>query len=299
MRSLRACCTLLLATLLTGCGSSAPPTLKSGPELVLVTNYGTHTGQPYTVSAFSLNSSNGILTQVSGSPFSVGNAPNSLAVDPAGKFVYVADLGSFDITVLSIGSGGVLAAVAGSPFPTGNNPQAITIHKSGKFLYVATVTPGNPTPGAIWAYSVDASTGAIVPLAESPFPAGQLPSSITTDRSGMFLYAGDLTAGLILGYSIDQSTGALTPIPGSPFAAGTFPFAVVSNPTAEYLYVPNQGDNDVSAYAINASSGALAPVSGSPFAAGSAPLSAAVRPVGRIPVRYECTIGKRLRLHGQ
>ena len=39
MRSLSACCTLLLATLLTGCGSSsAPPTLKSGPELVLVTN---------------------------------------------------------------------------------------------------------------------------------------------------------------------------------------------------------------------------------------------------------------------
>src|SRR5450755_1402678 len=112
---------LLLATLLTGCGSSsAPPTLKSGPELVLVTNYGTHTGQPYTVSAFSLSSSNGILTQVSGSPFSVGNAPNSLAVDPAGKFAYVADLGSFDITILSIGSGGVLAAVAGSPFPTGN-----------------------------------------------------------------------------------------------------------------------------------------------------------------------------------
>ena len=36
MRSLSACCTLLLATLLTGCGSSsAPPTLKSGPELVL------------------------------------------------------------------------------------------------------------------------------------------------------------------------------------------------------------------------------------------------------------------------
>jgi 6-phosphogluconolactonase (cycloisomerase 2 family) len=216
MHSSRACCALLFAMLLAGCGSSgAPPTLKLTPQLALVTNYSTQTGDPYTVSAFTVNSSDGSLTQISGSPFSVGNGPNSLAVDPAGKFAYVADVGSFDITVLSISGEGVLAAVAGSPFATGNNPQAITMHKSGKFLYVATVTPSNPTPGAIWAYSVDASTGAIMPLAESPFPAGQLPSSITTDSSGMFLYTTDIVAGQVLGYSIDQSTGALTPIPGS------------------------------------------------------------------------------------
>jgi len=84
MRLLSACCALVLGTLPTGCGSSsAPPTLKPTPELALVTNYGTHTGQPYTVSAFALNPGDGVLTQISGSPFSVGSAPNSLAVDPA------------------------------------------------------------------------------------------------------------------------------------------------------------------------------------------------------------------------
>src|SRR5580698_6469918 len=78
MHSSRACCALLFAMLLAGCGSSgAPPTLKLTPQLALVTNYSTQTGDPYTVSAFTVNSSDGSLTQISGSPFSVGNGPNS------------------------------------------------------------------------------------------------------------------------------------------------------------------------------------------------------------------------------
>jgi DNA-binding beta-propeller fold protein YncE len=45
------------------------------------------------VSAYSINANSGALTPVVGSPFTTGSYPNDLAIDPHGKFAYVADNG--------------------------------------------------------------------------------------------------------------------------------------------------------------------------------------------------------------
>jgi DNA-binding beta-propeller fold protein YncE len=70
------------------------------------------------VSAFSINTSSGVLTAVSGSPFAAGTAPVFVGPGNSGKTLFVANQGSNNISAFQVGSGGALSAVSGSPFAT-------------------------------------------------------------------------------------------------------------------------------------------------------------------------------------
>ena len=80
------------------------------------------------VSAYTINQTTGVLTQIAGSPFLTGGAnPKRVTIDSAGKFAFVSNQNSDTIAVFSIDQGtGVLAAVIGSPFPTGDAPDQAT-----------------------------------------------------------------------------------------------------------------------------------------------------------------------------
>jgi 6-phosphogluconolactonase len=268
---------------LAGCGSSPvstpPPSQHLVPKFAYVTNYGG--GTTASVSGFTVNAATGALTAISGSPFTGGSGPNSIALHPSGKFLYVADVGSFDIAAYSLNSSsGSLTPVPGSPFPTADNPEGLTISGSGNFLYVSNVTVVNNTyVGTISAFSINPNSGVITSLAGSPFPAGQVPDSLTTDRSGKFLYVTDIAAGQVLAYVINQSTGALTTVSGSPFVVGVFPAIIAADPKGDFVYLANEAD--VLGFAIDTSNGGLTPVPGSPFVAGAVPLSVAIDPAGR------------------
>jgi DNA-binding beta-propeller fold protein YncE len=117
---------------------------------------------------------------VAGSPFVDGtnSNPYSVAVDPTGSFVYVANDGSNNVSVYTITAGtGALTAVAGSPFADGTNssPTAVTVDATGNFVYVAN---GNRT---IAAYIIDLGTGGLDAVSGSPFSDSYYsPESITT-----------------------------------------------------------------------------------------------------------------------
>src|ERR1700722_13417859 len=90
------------------------------------------------LSAYSIDSANGFLTPVAGSPFAdSGTTPVALAVDPNGQFLYVVDNGSNDVTAYSIDSSSGALTVAGLPIATGSAPDAVTIDPTDSFLYVA------------------------------------------------------------------------------------------------------------------------------------------------------------------
>ena len=80
------------------------------------------------VSAYTINQTTGVLTQIAGSPFLTGGAnPKRVTIDSAGKFAFVSNQNSDTIAVFSIDQGtGILAAVTGSPFPTGDAPDQAT-----------------------------------------------------------------------------------------------------------------------------------------------------------------------------
>jgi DNA-binding beta-propeller fold protein YncE len=70
---------------------------------------------PGSVSAYSIGANGALMLNVPGSPFAAGNTPLSVAVDPTGKFAYVANTGgnvsSGDVSAYSIGADGALTPI--------------------------------------------------------------------------------------------------------------------------------------------------------------------------------------------
>jgi len=175
------------------------------------------------VQAFTINENGttltGALTVMSGSPFPGGSSPVSMAVDPVGNFIHVANQGDGTVSAYSGDPArGSLTPIAGSPFAAGRGPSAV-VDTFGGFAYVA-----NKTDGTISAYQI--SAGALQAVAGSPFMAGTAPSSLIVDNLGKFLYAVNSGANNISAYAIDPATGALTPVSGSPFGSGNGPVSI-------------------------------------------------------------------------
>jgi 6-phosphogluconolactonase len=237
------------------------------------------------VYAFTVTSGTGVLTPVSGAPFSgdTGSFPQSVAVDPSGKFVYTGNTGAYGVWAFTIDSTtGSLNQVTGSPYASCRECESVVVHPTGKFLYALSLGTNPVTnPASVVAYSIDATTGALSPLAGSPYPASSGPFGMTMHQSGNFLYVADYNSNTVSGYAIDAN-GGLSAVPGSPFPAGTNPIALAVDPSGKFLYSANWLSGDVSGYTINATTGALTKLSKSPFmAAVEGPHAIAVDPTGQ------------------
>jgi 6-phosphogluconolactonase len=127
----------------------------------------------HTISEYSLNASTGALTGVSGSPIAMSSNPESLAADPAGRYIYAANVSAANqVASYSIApTSGALTAL--SSLAAGSLPICIVVDPSGQFIYAV-----NYNSGDVSAYTVDAATGALAPVAGSPFAAGAQPHSM-------------------------------------------------------------------------------------------------------------------------
>jgi 6-phosphogluconolactonase (cycloisomerase 2 family) len=125
------------------------------------------------LSAFAIDAA-GALTPVAGSPFTGFFSPSSVAVDPSGKFAYVANRDAANISAFTIGASGALTAIPGSPFPTGQGPFSVIVDSSGKFAYVA-----NQISNSVSAFKLDATTGALAPLETVPSGRGPVSAALT------------------------------------------------------------------------------------------------------------------------
>jgi len=156
--------------------------------------------------------------------------------------------------------------------------------RAQEFAYVA-----NYNSGDVSGYTVDPTTGTLIPILGSPFTAGAGTSSVVANPTGQFVYAANRNSNNVSAYRIDASTGVLTPIPGSPFPAGVGPVGATVSPTGKFLFVANCGGGgscggtlpgSVSGYTIDATTGVLTPVPGSPFPTGSNSEAVSVDPSG-------------------
>jgi 6-phosphogluconolactonase len=249
-----------------------PVTIDPTGKFAYVANFGTNN-----VSAYTIDAASGALTPVAGSPFAVGTAPDGATTDPKGKFVYVANSGSDDVYAFAIdASSGALTPVAGSPYTVAGSALWVAVDPKGKFAYVAYANASGA--GDVAGYTINGSTGALKPVAGSPFSTGSSPGWMTADPNDKYLYVSNSISNDISGFAIDAKSGALTPVPKSPFAAGDFPYSVIVDPTGKFLYEVNVNSFTISAYTIGA--GGLKPVKGSPFATGLSPESVAVDATG-------------------
>ena len=84
------------------------------------------------ISAYRLNPKTGVLTAISGSPFSTGGGPSSLAFHPSSRFLYVVNDGVNTVSGYRIDDKtGALTAVPNSPFQTGTLPEAVAVDPLG------------------------------------------------------------------------------------------------------------------------------------------------------------------------
>ena len=89
--------------------------------------------QPGTLYGYAINGASGALSEVTGSPYTVAGG-QSIAVNPAGTFLFVSDSANGDISVFSISAtDGSLTAV-GSPFASGIAAAQLATDSQGKYL---------------------------------------------------------------------------------------------------------------------------------------------------------------------
>src|SRR6266705_2232105 len=102
--------------------------VSGAAEFVYVANFGTNDISVYSVDA------TGALTPIGS--VAAGLFPGSVAVDPSGKFVYVANRGTFDsggtVSAYTIGPTGALSPI-GAPVPAGRFPESVAVDPTGKF----------------------------------------------------------------------------------------------------------------------------------------------------------------------
>lgn len=208
-----------------------------------------------------------------------GTYPTAMAIDAAGKFLYItfkfqpgytpASPGPGGITIFPINSDNTLGtpvSVNGTPYvPVGNNPVSIS------------VAPAicSPTPVIATNTACSGTNGA--------------------GHQNVFVYVVDQEVApnaTVLGYAQNTSTGVLTPLSGTKYnttlktwqgyPAGVAPSAVIADPTGRFVYVTDQTANQVYGYSIdNQLTGNLTALNSSPYGTGLFPVSITIDPRGK------------------
>lgn len=140
----------------------------------------------------------------SGSPFAAGRRPVALAVEPTGRFVYVANADSSDISAYRVHhQTGALNELPGSPFAVGQKPLAVIAHPNGKWLYSV-----NTASREVSLFDIETELGAL----SQPRRAVRLPikiKSLWLNAKGDVAYVLSLDGRRLLQYQVNAKNGAL------------------------------------------------------------------------------------------
>ena len=205
------------------------------------------------VTTFAMTQANGPL----GAPSSIpaGQSPMGVAVDPSGRYLYVANSTYNDSEQQS--TGGTIDAYAlqqGAPSPLGSGNSSVSVYgdypmllaadPTGRFLYSSEFSGS-----LVDAFAIDPDTGALSPasgnLASSAISTGTNPWTIVIGPSDRHLYVSDngnggsQTSGAVSIFSIDAQNGTLTSDNGVDTTA-LQPLGLVMGPKGRRLYVAMQ-----------------------------------------------------------
>ena len=238
------------------------------------------------LAAFREDPNSGVLTELAGSPYTVGDGIHSIVIHPSGQFMYACNPGiaannENDISLFDIATDGEVTEI----FPrtplgsTVSLPQLLVMDPAGAYLYVMNAGSNN-----ISIFSIDSSTGGLTQVPNSPVSIGLTPLNMQITPNGNLLYVtavGTNITGEIVGYSLNA--GQLTEI-GVTQSDGLNPAGLVIDPKGAYLYAGNNAasSSSISIFSIG-SSGALTQVQGSPLndSGYSSPIWMTFDPVGQ------------------
>jgi hypothetical protein len=120
-------------------------------------------------------------------------------------------------------------------------------------------TPSPPAP-SVAAFSFNPTTGALTPLAGSPYSSNGATLFPWLHPSGTFLYQVNGSNGTLQRYTIDQTTGVPT-LAADVTTPADVPFILIPDPSGRYIYVTSVAGSSVSSYSVDQTTGALTVVS--------------------------------------
>lgn len=222
-----------------------------------------------TVSTFTIDPSNGVLTLVGTPTATLGsNNPNesgiSLAATPNGGFLYAGTTDG-NITVYSIDSTGALTSV-GSEVPAGGPMSSMKVTPNGKFLVVVLYSTSLSNEVAVFAIQSNGTLSAVTGSPLTLKSGNGYATSVDVNCASSQAFVG--RSGSDIDVLSIGSNGQLTELSNSPFAApSTGNQVVVLSKDDSTLYSSNQSGNSVTAFAVG-SDGSLT-VPGTTVSAGS------------------------------
>jgi 6-phosphogluconolactonase (cycloisomerase 2 family) len=168
------------------------------------------------ITVYSIDPTSGALTLVQTAP---GCGFGQMTIDSSGRFLY--GFASRGISACQIDpSSGMLTPLSGSPFRTSVGFNYVATDPSGAFLYAVTgYVPGNPA-GCVYGFTIDAATGALAAMQNSPFSLPNPNSGcdyvagVGVEPHGKYAYVVQDGRG-VASYSVNQATGELSLISNS------------------------------------------------------------------------------------
>jgi 6-phosphogluconolactonase len=134
--------------------------------------------------------------------------PRRLQLSPDGRFLYVDDETSSEVSVFAVNGPRLQEVQTVSTLPAGaqikNMTAEIVIDRAGRHLYV-----GNRGHDSIAVFDIDQPTGQLTLVQNAP-AGGRTPRNIRLDPTGGFLLSANEGSGSITVLKVDRITGRLS-----------------------------------------------------------------------------------------
>ncbi len=183
---------------------------------------------------------------------------HSIQVDPKGRYVLAADLGTDELLGFPIGPSGQihLADPVRTKTKPGAGPRHFDFSENGKFVYVA-----NELNDTVGVYSAEAVAGKLAPIQEVPLLPdgvsleGTTAAEIFLHPNGKWLYVSTRGYDSLVCFSI-QKGGRLKLVQSYKLPVH-FPRGFAIDPTGKWIVVGGQMSNDLLALKIDPKSGGI------------------------------------------
>ncbi len=196
-----------------------------------------------------------------------GPHAHAVAMDAAGRFVFVPDLGLDQVVVYRFDAAAGRLLPAEPPFVAaapGAGPRQLVMHPDGRHAYLV-----NELNCTMTAFDYDAASGRLTELQTLPtlpedFTGRNICAEVQVSPDGRFLYGSNRGHDSLVAYAIEKVSGRLSLL-GHTSTGGEIPRNFDISPDGRWLAVANQDTGDVVMFRRDQASGALTRV-GTPVA---------------------------------
>ena len=232
------------------------------------------------VRSFNFDPAPGGLTEIDSKPAG-GAGTTHVALDPAGRWVFVANYTGGNMAVLPLAPDGSLGAASDTKASGAKSHWAGT-NPSGTHVYVPALEAN-----VIAQYVLDPASGKLTGNGTVSLPAGAGPRHLAFHPGESWAYCINELAVTVTKLDLDKTSGKLTvkqtlsALPAGQSARGATGAEIVVHPSGKWVYASTRGYDSIAHFAVSGADGTLTLVGNTPTG-GSHPRSFGMSPEGTL-----------------